>query len=119
MLDVADLADTPPTSLRSDVMPSNGIRRIALIYDAKLPFDRNVMSGVANYVRESRNFNIYIEENPVSSQKLPYLKSWHGDGILAGFDDPEYRSSRIPFWRAGGRFRLQLAFQEFVGPILL
>ena len=88
MLDVADLADISPASLQSDVSPSRGIRRIALIYDAKLPFDRNVMSGVASYVRESGNFNIYIEENPVSSQKLPYLKSWHGDGILADFDDP-------------------------------
>jgi hypothetical protein len=58
------------------------------VQNAVLPFDRNLMSGVASYVQESRNFNIYIEENPVSSQKLPYLKSWNGDAILAGFDDP-------------------------------
>ena len=88
MLDVANLADISPASLQPEIAPSRGLSRIALIYDAKLPFDRNVMSGVASYVRESGNFNIYIEENPVSSRKLPYLKSWHGDGILADFDDP-------------------------------
>ncbi len=88
MLDVADLTDLSSSCLQSNISPPRATRRIALIYDAKLPFERNVMSGVAGYVRESRNFNIYIEENPVSSQKLPYLKSWHGDGILAGLDDP-------------------------------
>ena len=89
MLDVANLADISPAHLCNPRSRRHAaIRRIALIYDAKLPFDRNVMSGVASYVRESGKFNIYIEENPVSSRKLPYLKSWHGDGILADFDDP-------------------------------
>ena len=72
MLDVADLTDLSSSCLQSNISPPPAIRRIALIYDAKLPFDRNVMSGVASYVRESRNFNIYIEENPVSIPAGPH-----------------------------------------------
>jgi LacI family transcriptional regulator len=93
MLDVADLADISSRCLQPNLLPIGGIRRIALIYEAKLPFDRNVMSGVASYVREVGRFNIYIEENPVSGQMLPYLRSWHGDGILADLDDPGVASA--------------------------
>jgi LacI family transcriptional regulator len=89
MLHISDIADISSGCVESNVSPSRCTRRIALIYDAQLPFDRNVMSGVASYLRESGEFNIYIEENPLSGQKLPYLKSWQGDGILADFDDPK------------------------------
>ena len=36
MLDIANLADISPASLQPEVSPSRGIRRIALIYDAKV-----------------------------------------------------------------------------------
>ena len=76
MLHISDIADISSGCVESNVSPSRCARRIALIYDAQLPFDRNVMSGVASYLRDSGEFNIYIEENPLSGQKLPYLKSW-------------------------------------------
>jgi LacI family transcriptional regulator len=63
-------------------------RRVALIYDAKLPYDLKVISGIARYVQEGAELNIYIEEDALQSQRLPDLKSWHGDGILADLDDP-------------------------------
>jgi LacI family transcriptional regulator len=64
------------------------IRRIALIYDARLAYDLKVMTGVAAYLQESGNYSVYIEENALKDQRLPDLRSWNGDGIVADFDHP-------------------------------
>ena len=64
------------------------MRRVALIYDARLTYDLKVMTGVAYYMRERRSFNVYIEENALKDQRLPDLRSWKGNGIIANFDHP-------------------------------
>jgi LacI family transcriptional regulator len=83
-------------------------RRVALIYDATLPYDLKVISGIARYVQESAELNIYIEEDALKSQRLPDLRSWHGDGILADFDDPGVAASvsraRLPVVGFGGGY---------------
>src|ERR1035441_5095520 len=61
-------------------------RRVALIYDARSAYDTKVMTGVATYIQESTGWNVYIEENALKDQRLPSLKSWKGDGIIANFD---------------------------------
>jgi LacI family transcriptional regulator len=84
------------------------IRRVALIYDAKLPYDLKVISGIARYVQEGADLNIYIEEDALKSQRLPDLRSWHGDGILADFDDPGVAATvsgaRLPVVGFGGGY---------------
>jgi LacI family transcriptional regulator len=65
------------------------IRQVALIYDAKLPYDVKVMTGVAAYLRAKGNWDVYIEENALKDQQLPDLRRWKGDGIIADFDDPD------------------------------
>ncbi len=62
-------------------------RHVALIYDATLPYDLKVVEGVADYVHEVGNWCIYIEEHALREQRLPDLRDWQGDGILADFDD--------------------------------
>jgi LacI family transcriptional regulator len=64
------------------------MRHVALIYDAKLPYDLKVVSGVALYVQEGAEFITYIEEDALKNQRLPDLRSWRGDGVIANFDDP-------------------------------
>lgn len=65
------------------------VRAVALIYDARLPYDVKVMSGVAEYLqRRETPWTVQIEENALHQQRLPDLTAWHGDGILADFDDP-------------------------------
>jgi LacI family transcriptional regulator len=62
-------------------------RRVALIYDAKLPYDVKVMAGVAAYVQRHADWSVFIEEDALSRQRLPELSTWHGDGIIADLDD--------------------------------
>src|SRR5580704_10744196 len=62
--------------------------RVALIYDATHTYDLKVMTGVAAYLHHSGNYNVYIERNALKDQRLPSLRSWDGDGIIANFDHP-------------------------------
>ncbi len=64
------------------------LKQVAVIYDAKLRYDVKIIEGVAAYVREVDDWDIFIEENALNHQQLPDLRSWKGDGILADFDDP-------------------------------
>jgi len=41
--------------------PKRKIRSVALIYDAKLPYDVNVISCVAAYAQNHSHGNIHIE----------------------------------------------------------
>jgi LacI family transcriptional regulator len=72
---------------------SRTIRRIALLYDARSAYDLKVMTGVAAYLRETPNYNVYIEENALKDQRLPDLRSWGGDGIIMDFDHPAITSA--------------------------
>jgi LacI family transcriptional regulator len=84
------------------------VRHVALIYDARQLYDVKVMAGVAAYVRKLTNWSVYIEENSLGDQRLPDLRTWHGDGIIADFDDPrvaaQVTASRIPAVGFGGGF---------------
>ena len=60
-------------------------RHVALIVDAAKPYDRKIISGVAQYVKERGDWSLYVEEDPL--QKLPDLRRWRGSGIIANFDD--------------------------------
>ena len=68
-------------------MPSP-TRKVALIYDCRLAYDLKVMTGVAAYLQEGHHYSVYIEESALKDQRLPDLRSWAGDGIIADFDDP-------------------------------
>ncbi len=67
---------------------SRPLRRIALIYDARSAYDLKVMRGVARHLQRERKYSVYIEENALKDQRLPDLRKWKGDGIIADLDDP-------------------------------
>ena len=62
--------------------------RIVLIYDSGLSYDMQVMAGVAAYLQENGNFNVFIEGDRLKEQRLPDLCSWEVDGIISNFDFP-------------------------------
>jgi LacI family transcriptional regulator len=65
------------------------MRRVALIYDATMAYDLQVIGGVAAYLHEENKWNVYIAENTLKDQRLPDFASWEGDGIIANLDDPD------------------------------
>ena len=86
----------------------SGARQVALIYDATLPYDVKVIEGVASYVQEVGNWNVYIEEYALKDQRLPEMRTWRGDGIFANFDDPKVAAAvsgvTIPVVGFGGGY---------------
>jgi len=65
---------------------------VAVILDAARAYDRLVIGGIAQFVRDQRDgrrpgpaWSLYVEEDPLL--KLPNLGRWHGQGIIASFDD--------------------------------
>lgn len=79
---------------------------VAVIVDAARPYDRKIISGIAGYVKEVGNWSLYVEEDPL--QKLPDLRRWGGQGIIANFDDRKVaaavRGLRIPVVGVGGGY---------------
>src|SRR5688572_14115652 len=80
---------------------------VALIIDASSPYDRRIIRGVASYVeRHRRDWSLYVEEDLVG--RLPDLRAWDGDGIIANFDDRRVASAvtrmGIPVVGVGGGY---------------
>jgi len=71
------------------------VRRVALIYDARSAYDVKVMTGVASYVQQSMKWSVYLEEDALKDQRLPNLRSWKGDGIIADFDHPKVAAAVV------------------------
>lgn len=84
------------------------MRNITLIYDATLPSDQKVIEGVAAYVHEVGNWSVYIEEFALGKQRIPNVKNWHVDGILANLDDSKVGNDiferKIPLVGFGGGY---------------
>jgi LacI family transcriptional regulator len=79
---------------------------VAVILDAARPYDRLIIAGIAQYAREHVPWSLYVEEDPL--QKLPDLARWHGQGIIANFDDRRVakaiRGLSIPVVGVGGGY---------------
>jgi len=82
------------------------LRNVALIIDASQPYDRKIVQGVAAYARQSGRWSIYLEE--CGRQKIPDLRRWSGDGVIADFDDLRVaravRRLKIPVVGIGGGY---------------
>jgi LacI family transcriptional regulator len=79
---------------------------VAVILDAARAYDRLIIGGVAKYARERTGWSLYVEEDPL--EKLPDLARWHGQGIIANFDDRRIaraiRGLDIPVVGVGGGY---------------
>ena len=79
---------------------------VAVILDAARAYDRLIIGGVAQFARERAHWSLYVEEDPL--QKLPDLGRWHGQGIIANFDDRRVataiRGLDIPVVGVGGGY---------------
>ncbi len=82
-------------------------REVALIVDAGSPYDRRIIRGVASYVeRNRRDWSLYVEEDWTG--RLPNLRAWAGDGIVASFDDRRVAAAvsrvKVPVVGVGGGY---------------
>jgi LacI family transcriptional regulator len=48
-----------------------------------MAFGREILWGVAQYLRENGPWTIYIEQRSLTDRPPPWLKTWDGDGIIS------------------------------------
>ena len=80
--------------------------QVALIMKSSQRYDRRIVRGVAARVHEMGNWSLYVEEDP--DLRIPEMKDWHWDGIIADFDDRKtaetVRGLKIPIVGIGGGY---------------
>ncbi|WP_329741355.1 DNA-binding transcriptional regulator [Dyella sp. A6] len=61
--------------------------RIALLFNANKVYDRNVLTGIGQYLKSTRvEWDLFMEED--FRCRTLGIHHWRGDGIIADFDDP-------------------------------
>ena len=60
---------------------------VALLIETSRGYGRSLLQGVIRYQREHRPWSIYFQPHALGAPPPPWLKNWHGDGILARIDD--------------------------------
>ncbi|MEJ7139014.1 XylR family transcriptional regulator [Amphibiibacter pelophylacis] len=83
------------------------VHRVALLFNASKVYDREVMTGIADYINSTRAaWDLFLEEDFV--YRLNGIDQWEGDGIIADFDDPEVARAlggcRMPVVAVGGSY---------------
>ena len=80
--------------------------QVALIMKSSQRYDRRIVRGVATRVHETGNWSLYVEEDP--QLRIPELKTWRWDGIIADLDDRKtaetVRDLPVPVVGIGGGF---------------
>ena len=61
--------------------------RIALLFNANKVYDREIITGIGNYLLSTRvAWDLFLEED--FRCRLTGIERFDGDGIIADFDDP-------------------------------
>lgn len=81
--------------------------RIALLFNANKTYDREIISGIGDYLSSTRVvWDLFLEEDFRSRPEE--IKGWTGDGIIADFDDPDIvtalQDSPIPVVAIGSSY---------------
>jgi LacI family transcriptional regulator len=63
------------------------VHRVALLFHASKVYDREIIAGIGSYVNQTRvAWDLFLEED--FRFRLDGIHDWHGDGVIADFDDP-------------------------------
>lgn len=81
--------------------------RVALLFDARQIYDREILRGIGTYFSSTRvKWDVLLEED--FCHPLLEIAQWQGDGIIADFDDPEMcevlRQVKMPVVALGSAF---------------
>jgi LacI family transcriptional regulator len=81
--------------------------RVALLFNANKIYDRQVITGIADYLSSTRSsWDLFLEED--FRLRLSGIERWQGDGIIADFDDPAVAAALadtpVPVVAVGGSY---------------
>lgn len=75
-------------------------RRVALLVELSRAYGRGVLEGIAAHVRTHGNWKVFHTERRVCDAAPRWIKSWHGDGIIARIESrkllAQIHQTRLP-----------------------
>jgi LacI family transcriptional regulator len=82
--------------------------KVLLLFRHEYAYGRDVIAGIASYLRSSRaSWNIFLSND--FGGTIPDIDSLQCHGVIADFDDPEYREltlhSKLPLVAIGSSYR--------------
>jgi LacI family transcriptional regulator len=57
--------------------------RVAVLVETSMAYGREMIRGIAEYLRESTPWTIFFEHRSLQDPAPPWLQGWRGDGIIA------------------------------------
>jgi len=61
-------------------------KQVLLLADTSISYQRDVLHGVARYIRTHGSWNVYLGQEP--HERLPHPKQWCGDGVITAMVPP-------------------------------
>ena len=71
-------------------------RHVALIVETSITFGRGVLRGIAQYLREGRQWSVFLEQRELGADLPEWIDCWNGDGIITRSLDARVLSARMP-----------------------
>jgi LacI family transcriptional regulator len=56
---------------------------VAFIVETSMAYGREILRGVARYLRENGPWTVYLEQRSLEDRVPPWLRDWDGDGIIS------------------------------------
>jgi LacI family transcriptional regulator len=83
------------------------VLRVALLFHASKVYDREILAGIGDYVKQTRvAWDLFLEED--FRFRLDGIHEWEGDGIIADYDDPAVAQAlagaHVPVIAIGGSY---------------
>ncbi len=99
-------AHTSMSRLRAEKHASHGATaRVAVLVDTSTTWGRNILSGIINYTRSRRHWQIFVEARGIE-EHLTLPPGWKGDGVIARVNSSamatHLRLRRIPVVNVSG-----------------
>lgn len=96
-----------PTMRPRDRTSGPAVLRVALLFHASKVYDREILTGIGDYVKQTRvAWDLFLEED--FRFRLDGIREWEGDGIIADYDDPAVAQAlagaHVPVIAIGGSY---------------
>ncbi|MEP6907909.1 MAG: DNA-binding transcriptional regulator [Pseudoxanthomonas sp.] len=96
-----------PTQREFDRTKGPAVLRVALLFHASKVYDREILVGIGDYVKQTRvAWDLFLEED--FRFRLDGIHEWEGDGIIADYDDPAVAQAltgaHVPVIAIGGSY---------------
>ncbi|HTV39649.1 MAG TPA: DNA-binding transcriptional regulator [Candidatus Sulfotelmatobacter sp.] len=64
-------------------------QRVALLVESSRAYGREVLSGVARFVREHDNWSVFFQDLNLCDRTPEWLKTWKGEGIISRLENDD------------------------------